>query len=1411
MPEIQMPKLDETMTEGTLIAWKKKQGDQVSAGEVIAEIGTDKAIMEWESPEDGVVTEIFVQEGATVEVGTKIAFIGAKSELRLPTAQKKEAAPSKNAKAETEQFRSAPVAPKPRSLPFYDPHFTWETFESFFCDFLAAHPKLADRAGNACTVVSAHPYGGRGHSQHGIDIRAEMSNGEVWVFQCKHYRDWGPKDTEQAIADCEYEADRKFLLVTRTVSPESREVIAKHNDWELWDSGDISREFLQRLPAADAAKILYSHFGPEWPKEMLGISGSAPLITAEAKFAPLLEEGRSFHHRLTMVGRREWLRALDDFVEAEGSRVFFAIGRGGLGKSRMLYEWSRDFAKRHPGWTLRFVSDSPADFTAALDGTSKPLVLVFDDAHRLDEVRRKLFPELPSRKDVKLVLALRPGPVDQVESEIIQAGFDPTHIQRPPAMKRLSSAEALQLAEEALGPELSERYRLALHNLSRDVPLLAVLAAELLKRGELGDRNLDDTPEVRGLVFEGLLRDARPIEQRFGETRTRDLLRTLAVLAPVKVDADFLTRVAALLGDGTQAHHVNDMLAALDDSGLLLTTGAGVRVSPDLLSDHLAYTACYDKRGRNTTFSERVVSHFPPQNFPLLMQHLAEAEWHASRENDSADSIVEPLWQKFVERFQASSFYARSEQLKAWGNIAHLQPRRTLELAELALQLTTAPPDDNPLVRSEKWDSHAIVLERLPGLLKPLAVHHPKHVASVLDILWQIGRDQPSPRINSQGHPITTIGEIASFQPRKPVEIYNEAVNWFERLFRSEDWIGRKNSPAWLLDEMLKPLFAAGMEETWRTGNTFHWQPIPLHLDKTDTYRDRTLAIIRAIAKRRSPELTLATLNVLEHAMRRAHLGAATIPQKFADRWLVERKKALALLAEIVQDANSPLIYFRARRMLLMNMRYEDAEMRSACREVFEKIPDELGARVVRATLGSYWDEFEGRAENWQEHAKRRWEQFNVATAESALAQWTSADSLLTNLRRLHDELTTLGSHPNFWQLLRHVANIRPDLAAQLIDRLIQQPSHPFGALLDALVIPLTEQNLDLRLQLCEQAIRQGSGELKVGAIACLMAWRQTGDFPQKAWELLNECAKTASAWVATAIIRFVWFNDSKPLSQDWELLAAIPVTAQRPDVPHAILERAADLLEAQLQADPQVVYAILAKLEELDSLHGYAIERGLRRFAKQFPGKVFLLVWRRFALREKLGRNFEVMPFDFENIRLDGVMSDPQAVKVIRELEDRFLSGAEIAYEETRLLQMAVLQSGTEVDAHLSELIERAGGAKELLRVCEFVQLWQGWSVVLAKPDFARALLKKARATDEEAHQKIFRKLQGLPGSRGSTGNQPDEEWQALVESVEKMAVDYKDDTELGPLYAAAAKHEREWMKQMCSRAAAEEDDEEE
>ncbi len=72
---IEMPKLSDTMTEGTLAKWRKKPGDKVKAGDILAEVETDKATMEMEAFDEGVLHEILVNEGSQVPVGGALAIL----------------------------------------------------------------------------------------------------------------------------------------------------------------------------------------------------------------------------------------------------------------------------------------------------------------------------------------------------------------------------------------------------------------------------------------------------------------------------------------------------------------------------------------------------------------------------------------------------------------------------------------------------------------------------------------------------------------------------------------------------------------------------------------------------------------------------------------------------------------------------------------------------------------------------------------------------------------------------------------------------------------------------------------------------------------------------------------------------------------------------------------------------------------------------------------------------------------------------------------------------------------------------------------------------------------------------------------------------------------------------------------
>src|SRR6267378_4780810 len=96
---IGLPKLSPTMEEGVLVRWTKKEGDKVSPGDLIAEVETDKANMDFNVEDEGVLLKLLVKEGDTVKLGAPVAIIGkAGEDVSALVAQAGSAAPAPAAK-----------------------------------------------------------------------------------------------------------------------------------------------------------------------------------------------------------------------------------------------------------------------------------------------------------------------------------------------------------------------------------------------------------------------------------------------------------------------------------------------------------------------------------------------------------------------------------------------------------------------------------------------------------------------------------------------------------------------------------------------------------------------------------------------------------------------------------------------------------------------------------------------------------------------------------------------------------------------------------------------------------------------------------------------------------------------------------------------------------------------------------------------------------------------------------------------------------------------------------------------------------------------------------------------------------------------------------------------------------------
>ncbi len=167
MAEIIMPRLSDTMQEGTITRWLKKSGDEVKKGDILAEVETDKANMEVESYETGVIEQILVQEGETVPIGQPIAIVGSGA-----SAQKQSTATRTEAKAASPQASPVPEAQRAESP-------VGRRMESKEGENVAPAQTTSVQqvSGNGAVRVKASPLARRMAEEHGLDLSQIRGSG----------------------------------------------------------------------------------------------------------------------------------------------------------------------------------------------------------------------------------------------------------------------------------------------------------------------------------------------------------------------------------------------------------------------------------------------------------------------------------------------------------------------------------------------------------------------------------------------------------------------------------------------------------------------------------------------------------------------------------------------------------------------------------------------------------------------------------------------------------------------------------------------------------------------------------------------------------------------------------------------------------------------------------------------------------------------------------------------------------------------------------------------------------------------------------------------------------------------------------------------------------------------------------
>ena len=490
-------------------------------------------------------------------------------------------------------------------------------------------------------------------------------------------------------------------------------------------------------------------------------------------------------HRQAFVGRAQ---LADDIVawvnDPEGTEIAMVIGRGGLGKSKLLWEVASraESADVH----VRFLAVGQQPVAADFEHLPRTgsLVVVLDDAHAIDRVAGVIFPSSGSPAGGQRC-SWRCGPTARLNSTPRYGGSTRRRAPRSngswatsPTPRRPNSwpTSTSRPARDPFTQQLAA--------VSRDCPFIAVVAADLYRRGELeGQYFRFGCSSASRCVPPASPGQMTGPSGRLDASERRSVLAALAIFQPVRLDdPDFEAAVGELTGIASW-DVVNGRIRELEDAGLVLRRGStAVRVIPDMFADVLVANAAYDERsGRPTSFlarAQRVASGTALQH---LLVNASRIDWQVRDGGSGRADIVDGLWAALREQLLSGSFDEQLSLLKLVSRIAYFQPDLAVQLVDEVL--ATDGNDRAPVDPAERrWAAtRADVVHATVPVLRNVA-YHLKFLRPALDRLWALAIDDDRPTNQNPEHPLRVLRGIADLRTGKPFAyidaVIDAATDW---------------------------------------------------------------------------------------------------------------------------------------------------------------------------------------------------------------------------------------------------------------------------------------------------------------------------------------------------------------------------------------------------------------------------------------------------------------------------------------------------------------------------------------------------------------------------------------------------------------------------------------------------------
>jgi transcriptional regulator with XRE-family HTH domain len=822
---------------------------------------------------------------------------------------------------------TAPLRPLTPMLPFQ--RLTAEEFERVVAD-------LMERRYPGAKVSQL---GGQGDDQRGFDVLIVQPDGHRIGVQCKREQQFGPKKIKKAVEAAELDVDESFIALARVATAEARFELDKHSGWQLWDLADLSRQ--ARLLDPEAAHQVVRTYFPDHVEAFLGLKPASPWRTAEEYYRS--SSHTLLDHRQTLVGRAQLVDNVVTWVnDPEATEIAMVIGRGGLGKSKLLWEVATRAESADVHIRFLAVGQQPvADDFDHLPRTGS-LVVVLDDAHAIDRVAGIISQLWQSRPGAKVLLATRPYGKVELDAEIWRLNQAPRTTEHW-ELGDLTHTEAAELVADLTSRRARDPFTRQLAAVSRDCPFIAVVAADLYRRGELEGSTFASDAALRRDVFRRFAGQMTGPSGGLDAAERRSVLAALAIFQPVRLDdPDFEAAVGELTGI-VSWDVVNGRIRELEDAGLVLRRGGtAVRVIPDMFADVLVANAAYDDRSALPT---SFLAHAQRGARGTALQHLllnaSRIDWQVRRGGSGRADIVDGLWVALREQLLSGSFDEQLSLLKLVSRIAYFQPDLALQLVD---EVLAADEDDRAPVDpvERRWAAtRADVVHATVPVLQNVA-YHLEFLRPALDRLWVLALDDQRSTNQHPEHPLRVLRGIADLRTGKPF-VYIDAV-----IDAAADWL---TTPSRLSPfDVVEPILAVeGSDEVSSdmtlTFHSFGIDPVPVR-----PVRQRVVDLAFTQAESSDFPSAVRAIKTLEQAIR-APIGMLNrqITDSERERWAIEFLPLIERLGQLGADPDhDPAIRLAIREALGWHAHHSETATKQAARTALASlvttIEDDLAA-----------------------------------------------------------------------------------------------------------------------------------------------------------------------------------------------------------------------------------------------------------------------------------------------------------------------------------------------------------------------------------------------------------------------------------------------------------------------------------